>query len=184
MPNYSEEYKLECVGKLELLNKRGTINLEGVQIKNVRELVKFLGISSYSIYKWYKEIQYLARNMDLELVKKELAKSMDLEVLGFEGEGDVIPDFSIENKEMRIELAMNEKRDDVIDENTYGFKVLKEIETPKVEFGTRFWQFVAKNMGIKNYAMPLKQLKMKVGMELINGSGLVENGVREELRIE
>ena len=166
MPNYSEEYKLECVGKLELLNEKGTINLDGVQIKNVRELVKFLGISSYSIYKWYKEIQYLARNMDLELVKKDLAESMDLEVLGFEGEGDVIPDFSIENKEMREAFKPN------------------EIEPMTFKMGTTFFQTLAQGLGIKKYRMPLKQLYLNIGTELIKMSGLVENGVREELRIE
>ena len=176
MPNYSEEFKLECVGKLELLNEKGTINLDGVQIKNVRELVKFLGISSYSIYKWYKEIQYLARNMDLELKKKELAETMGIEV-----EGGFIPDFPIDFDD---EMEINKKRDDVIDENSYGFDVLKEIEPMTFKMGTTFFQTLAQGLGIKKYRMPLKQLYLNIGTELIKLSGLVENGVRKELRIE
>ena len=180
MPNYSEEYKLECVGKLELLKEKGTINLDGVQIKNVRELVKFLGISSYSIYKWYKEIQYLARNIDLEIVKKELAELMDLEVLGFEGEGDVIPDFSTENKEMRggMKEGVN-----FYDDSDMGLPD-SEIEPMTFKMGTTFFQTLAQGLGIKKYRMPLKQLYLNIGSELIKMSGLVENGVREELRIE
>ena len=174
MASYSEEFKLECVGKLELLNEKGTINLDGVQIKNVRELVKFLGISSYSIYKWYKEIQYLARNMDLELVKKDLAKAMDLnfesatdlEVLGFEGEGDIIPE------------GVNFYNDDDM-----GLPD-SEIEPMTFKMGTTFFQTLAQGLGIKNYRMDLNQLYLKIGIELIKMSGLVENGVREELRIE
>ncbi len=172
MPNYSEEFKLECVGKLGLLNEKGTINLDGVQINNVRELVKFLGISSYSIYKWYKEIQYLARNIDLETVKKELEAMMP------SLECDDYP------KDYDDEMRINEKKDDVIDENTYGFEVIKEIEPMTFKMGTTFFQTLAQGLGIKNYRMHLDQLYLKIGTELIKLSGLVENGVREGLKIE
>lgn len=181
MASYSEEDKLECVGKLELLKEKGTINLDGVQIKNVRELVKFLGISSYSIYKWYKEIQYLARNMDLEKVKEELAEMMDVQdakdfIKEFDGE-EFNPDFSIENREMREGF---EGKTQIAIEKA----IENEIEPMTFKMGTTFFQTLAQGLGIKKYRMPLKQLYLKIGTELIKMSGLVENGVRKELRIE
>jgi len=168
MASYSEEYKSKCVGLLELL-KENTLTIEGAQIKNVRELVKFLGISSYSIYKWQKEMNYLGRNMGE--IKEEASKDID----------EFEPDFSIENKEMREGVNFYDDDDMGITEEPKQ----ESEEQNGIEFGTRFWQFVAKNMGIKNYAMPLKQLKMKIGMELINGSGLVESqkNVRTELKL-
>jgi len=161
MASYSEEYKLECVGKLELLKEKGTINLDGVQIKNVRELVKFLGISSYSIYKWYKEIQYLGRNMDLEIVKKDI----EAMTLG----------------ELEVSLEKDFPIGDVKLEEQNGIDLLtKQME----DIG--YWQSLARAMGLKNYRQKTSQLKLRIGTALINGTGLVEsqNKVRKELRLD
>ena len=86
--------------------------------------------------------------------------------------------------EVGMELEMNKKRDDVIDENSFGFEVLKESEPMSFKMGTTFFQTLAQGLGIKNYRMDLNQLYLKIGIELIKMSGLVENGVRAELRIE
>lgn len=54
---YSDEFKKKAVYLLkEVVNKEGTIVINGEQINNVRELVKFLGISTYTLYQWKKEL--------------------------------------------------------------------------------------------------------------------------------
>lgn len=54
---YSDGFKAKAVFLLkELVEKKGEVIIEGKVIKNVRELVKFLGISTYSLYKWKMEM--------------------------------------------------------------------------------------------------------------------------------
>ena len=56
---HEEMFRRECVKQLVLLKENKTLDLgKGVKINNVRELVKFFGISSFSIYKWYREFEY------------------------------------------------------------------------------------------------------------------------------
>lgn len=53
MAKYSEEFKANAVRCLVVLKKEGCIEMGGVDCFNVRQLVKELGISSYTLYKWY-----------------------------------------------------------------------------------------------------------------------------------
>ena len=151
---HSEKFKIECVSKLELLQELGTINIKGVQIKNVRELVNFLGISSFSIYKWQKEFEYNGI-----VVSNESDSNLDL----FEG---VIS--QSEKEALMPTLEYDDSTDDTITmvlDNTY-------------------FMTLARALKVKNYRMPLKQLYVAIGNELIKRSGLVENGVKKELRLE
>lgn len=52
MTKYTKEYKKKVVSWLRLLNKKGEIELSGEIITNVRALVKFLDISSQTLYNW------------------------------------------------------------------------------------------------------------------------------------
>ena len=155
MPSYNDGFKLDCVSKLELLKEKGTINLDGVQIKNVRELVKFLGISSYTIYKWVKEMNYLGRNIEVQDTKKEL---IDADNDGFE------------NHEPYIDEVFEKQNDTLL------AKQMKDIG---------YWQSLARALGLKNYRQKTAQLKLRIGTHLINGTGLVEsqNKVRKELKL-
>ena len=59
MAKYTEGFKRKAVEILNKLKEKGTLNIkdyEGdvIQVKNVRELVKALGVSSESLYKWVK----------------------------------------------------------------------------------------------------------------------------------
>lgn len=56
------------------------------------------------------------------------------------------------------------------------FQILGDVEQEQSDlFGIRFWGFVGKNLNIPNYAsMPLKQLKLKIGLKLIGQTGLVK----------
>jgi len=57
MAKYDMQFKSYAVGLLRKLKKEGIIGVgDGVEVKNVRELVANLGVSSYSIYKWEKEL--------------------------------------------------------------------------------------------------------------------------------
>lgn len=55
---YEEDFKKHAVSLLELLNfAKGTIVIKDTEIKTVRDLVKYLGISSWTLYEWRKEIK-------------------------------------------------------------------------------------------------------------------------------
>ena len=150
---------MKCVGQLELLKELGTINIDGVQIKNVRELVAFLKISSYSLYKWQKQLNYLGRNMD-EL-KKEIIDDMSETIV----KEKLIPDA------IRDEFTME----------AFG-----KQEAKQDIFGIRYFAWFGRTIGIKGYnKMPLAQLKLKIGIKLIKDSGLINNDkVIENLKLE
>lgn len=52
MPRYTKKFKEKAVSWLNLLKEQGSIELSGEEITNVKELITFLGVSSYSLYKW------------------------------------------------------------------------------------------------------------------------------------
>ncbi|GAH44275.1 unnamed protein product [marine sediment metagenome] len=57
---YDIGFKQNCVQYLRELKIDGSVNIAGISepIENVRDLVKALGISSYTLYKWDKEIEF------------------------------------------------------------------------------------------------------------------------------
>ena len=161
MAKYSVEQKTEAVRLYTVMANEGTCYFNKEAIHNIRALCKALNISSQSLYRWAEEFTDV-----IYLDKDDLKRDDDLEVLGFEGEGDFIPDFSIEDREMREAFSK------------------EEVKPMTFKMGTTFFQTLAQGLGIKKYRMPLKQLYLNIGTELIKMSGLVENGVREELRLE
>lgn len=72
MAKYEESFKIECVKKLWDLNRYGFLNNErtGDKITNVRDLVKALGISSYSLYGWEEKYGKLIMTQKEERVSK------------------------------------------------------------------------------------------------------------------
>ena len=52
---YNQGFKKQSLALLERLNENGELNIKGMVIRNVRELVSHLGISSYTLYAWKKE---------------------------------------------------------------------------------------------------------------------------------
>ena len=52
MPTYTKKFKEKAVSWLNLLKEQGSIELSGVEITTVKELITFLGVSSYTLYKW------------------------------------------------------------------------------------------------------------------------------------
>lgn len=81
-------------------------------------------------------------------------------------EGDIEEeDIEIEIQKIKVELPGENKKD-------------------LVKFGIDFYMHYARNLGIHPYRISLKQLKLKIGMELIKQSGLINNNkVREHLRL-
>lgn len=51
---YSLTFKKNCVQKLNDLKAKGIVVINKVEVKNVRELVKALGVSNDSLYTWAK----------------------------------------------------------------------------------------------------------------------------------
>ena len=128
---YTDSFKEKAVFFLKkLIEAKGKkIIVEGVEVKNVRELVQVLEISSYTLYQWQKKFNGLVPAIDtLE----------DLKQVGQYGK---------KPEEKPIETYIEESKQ----------------EKPKVKFGGRFWGFVGRNMGIKNYEkLSLKQLKKAI----------------------
>jgi transposase-like protein len=53
-------------------------------------------------------------------------------------------------------------------------KTKKPKSSNESVFGTRFYQWFARALGLSNYAIPLPQLKLKIANKLANESGLVD----------
>ena len=158
MAKYSKKFKIEAVKLLRKLSNKEAVRFDKKEVKDVESLVKALGISKWAIYSWEKI--YAAAESKIDELLEKIPDKVDLKV-----------------EKIESELLPGWKKVAKIGEN--------DVKN-QIEFGTRFWQFVAKNMGIKNYAIPLKQLKLKIGTHLINGTGLVESNknVKKELRLD
>lgn len=55
---YSKNFKQQAVKSLDQLKKLGIITVNNQEVKNVRELVKILEISSKTLYGWAKTINW------------------------------------------------------------------------------------------------------------------------------
>lgn len=79
MAKYTEVFKLHAVKLLKELNKKGIVEVNSVEIKNVRMLVQELGCSSYSLYGWDKiynpkDDSDKNDNMDIKKMKRDAIK--------------------------------------------------------------------------------------------------------------
>lgn len=178
MAKYTEVEKYEIVRLFYALKKEGSVDIKGVEVQNIRAFCKELNVSSQSIYRWdekfLSEIETELTLLDYKPCNNRHWCKAHQQVSDFD-----------KNCNVRYDCSEFIIDDDVDDPHDYPAETYEVFgKEPKIEFGTRFWQFVAKNMGIKNYAMNLKQLKIKIGLELINGTGLVDSTkVRKELRL-
>jgi len=66
-------------------------------------------------------------------------------------------------------------------DETYGESL---DDTITMVLDNSYFMTLARALKVKNYRMPLKQLYVAIGNELIKRSGLVSNGVRKEMRLE
>ena len=165
---HEEKFKMECVAKLELLKELGTINIDGVQIKNVRELVNFLGISSFSIYKWNKEIKYDGKLGDLKDAK-DFIKEHDKK--------------EFEPKEMK---EVYKKVSDLVEGDEDFFADPDEIKTyDNGIFNGRFYAWFGAGLNVPYASRNRMDVNMmKIGMELIKRSGLVDcDKIKRSLKV-
>jgi len=165
MATYSDEFKSQAVHLLYKLKKEGTVQVDSdLNVNNVRELVAFLDISSYSLYKWQKNFEYEGNlgDEEIEVFTKDIAEKDFIEEL-VELDND-LKDFTATKQEL---------------EEQNGIDLLAE---QMKDIG--YWQSLARALGLKNYRQKTPQLKLRIGMELINGNSLVESNVRKELKIE
>ena len=160
---HEQKFKLECVAKLELLKELGKLELDGVQIKNVRELVNFLGISSFSIYKWNREIKYDGNLGDLNDAK-DFIKEHDKK--GFEPKelAEILND-----SEILLEGLNREPPEDF-------FADPDEVKThDNGIFNGRFYAWFGAGLNIPYASRNRMDVNMmKIGMELMKRSGLVD----------
>lgn len=83
---YSKNFKQQAVKSLAQLKELGIITVNNQEIKNVRELVKMLGISSKTLYGWVKVIDWELEEEygeDLETVDIKIQEIVDSPVENF-----------------------------------------------------------------------------------------------------
>jgi len=75
---YDIGFKQNCVQYLRELKIDGIVKVAGISepIENVRDLVKALGISSYTLYKWHNEIEFVLNEV------KDIRDKKDKKVQG------------------------------------------------------------------------------------------------------
>ena len=61
---YSMDFKLEAYDFFLELKREGSTYPNGVQVKNVRDLITELGISSYTLYKWIPQMEALLKQKE------------------------------------------------------------------------------------------------------------------------
>jgi len=141
---YSIKFKRNALAHLLKIKRGQETFIRKKEISNVRDLCTSLNISSYSLYKWERELGY----DDIE--------ESDIEAMQFDEnkEEELFEEF----ESMNGHYTMSDEKEDV--SNTI--------------FGIRYYSWFAKLHGIKNYSsLPLSQLKLQIGLKLLKESGLV-----------
>ena len=137
MAKYTETFKIMSCALLRGLNDNGFITTKvGHKITNVRDLVNYLGVSSFSLYKWNE------KETNKEYEQKDT-------------------DFFSEKPSIKAELETVFDTDKII-----------------MELDNTYFMTLARALKIKNYRMPIKQLYLTIGSELIKRSGLAEKELR------
>lgn len=164
--HYDMEFKKKAIAYLNRLNDKGHVivreNKKETRIENVRALCEKLCISSYSLYKWNRDL----KNIKNSLTPEELNLASDFF------------DTNIIEEEIKI-VPKKTKKDTKKEELLHDIDQLeKEYGIKKEEsdiFGIRFYSWLAKSLGVKNYSrMNLKQLQCALGLALIKESGIVD----------
>lgn len=172
MATYTEAFRECAVRFLINLTKEGTVEVDSdIYVNNVRELVAFLGISSYSLYKWQREFGY--KGIDVETIETrytdEEIKSLEEQEESWNNPISEIPSIDVDLWESKA--LKKGKTETIIDDGN----IIMELDNT-------YFMTLARALKVKNYRMPLKQLYVAIGNELIKRSGLVENGVKKQLR--
>ena len=82
--------------------------------------------------------------------------------------------FDISQKLLEEELEAKHKAKEEV-RDTILFDVISEGVEKDDIFGIRFWGWFGKIKGIKNYgSLPIAQLKLKIGLILLQESGLID----------
>ena len=63
---YSMDFKLEVYDYFLELKREGSTYPNGIQVRNVRDLLTELGISSYTLYKWIPQLEALLKQKGKE----------------------------------------------------------------------------------------------------------------------
>lgn len=151
---YDYGFKQDAVRLLAKLKNEGSFVKAGVSINNVRDLVRYLDISSQTLYRW--ELMF---NEKEETTQKANPKKKQKASKKAQTE-----DFFADVGELIDEVPKDEKMVMILD-NT-------------------FFMAMARGLGIKNYRRPQKQLWNAVGLELIKRAGLTQTKVKKELKIK
>jgi len=141
---YSIKFKRNALAHLLKIKRGQETFIRKREISNVRDLCTSLNISSYSLYKWEKELGY----DDIE--------ESDIEAMQFDEnkEEELFEEF----ESMNGHYTMSDKKEDV----------------SSTIFGIRYYSWFAKVHGIKDYSsLSLSQLKLQLGLKLLKESGLV-----------
>jgi len=176
---YSLNFKKSALKYYHDLTAVGEVTVNKTTVTNIRDLCEILEISSYSLYKWEKEIS----NDDDDNNEGELDTGDSIEIpkpkqneikLALEG-FELIDDFfagDVDDQLKSIESQIN-----VIVEE----KLKSEMRNRALSIRKLASQ--ARDLGIQNYSrMTLAQLKLQIGNELIKSSGLIRNKKRGNVK--
>lgn len=160
----SPEFKREAVHGLRCVNEFGyyyTVN--ETRVESVRALLRELGISSSTLYRWDESIESLTLVPDLYEPE--------------EGQyGEEVSVLSYSEKEIReIEEQEESWQSPIIVEPDFKDMYIKIDNTFLMSF--------ARGLGLPNYRVSQSQLFLKLGVEMIKRSGLIDTTALERLRL-
>ena len=146
---YSEIFKQKAVKNLDELRHNGFVDIDGYRFANVRELCRELGISSYTIYKWDKNVDRLLKLDPIDEIN-----------------GNPLVDTLDEIQEMIKKQKTKQNHFDPEPKKAEDNRLIIRSEI-------RYFGNLASMLNIKGYSdMPLKQLQLAIGLKLVQRSKL------------
>lgn len=186
--HYTDQEKIDAVRFLFILKNEGTVSIDDyTDVSNVRELCKELNVSSYSLYKWVRELK-----AEGVIRCEDCSWGIDCKSYGsFEGaRGEACNDYTTEpfkdnfdefEVPRNAETIHSETMEIIADIEQNGFAIDEKEKKKKdsrliVQSEIRFFGNLASMLGIRNYgSLPLKQLQLAVGLAIVKRSGLGGN---------
>jgi hypothetical protein len=166
MAKYTEQFKSYAVGLLKKLKEKGIIVIDGIEVKNVRQLVHELDISSYSLYGWVKIF-----SNRIECTKESWCKAY--QPISDENENCNLLSECADFIDIKDELSETTEID-FFDSKDIEVSIVSTGEKKEI-FGIRYYSWFARNLSVKGYSsMVLAQLKLAIGNKLIEQSGLID----------
>jgi hypothetical protein len=171
---YDEEFKKEAVHGLRCIEQKGYyISPTGNRVETVRHYISRLGISSSTLYRWD------ASTFDMDLDPDRFA------VMKEDLEDDFEDDFESDDSfdgELEAIVSLGKGNDFLSREIP---KAEPEAKPMHIKITNTFLMSFLEGLGYSSTEtrVPQAQLYLKLGLEFIKRSGLVESKAIEEMRL-